>query len=225
MAPATFMLVIETMARQGTLVRAAIPDAGKIGLWCAAGAALLAPLAIHWHTRSSVPAARLLPILTISVLASVFGAALSMTTGQVGPTRLLGFATMLSILGWSQVYRECFRGDPLGCVSTRFTIALALLGLSNLAYACLRIAVGIRTDAPKPLTEPLAFMIFFDIVAGTASLLTARLRRTNSPYARSATITQTLLQVQHPILGTLVSLYWLLVLRKQELTPSGEQRS
>jgi len=219
-APAAYLLAVSMASQQGSLGGATLSGTAETAIWAAGGASLLAPFAIRRFLRSSERATRLLLILVLTVSASVFGCVLSFATGRVAPVRVLGVGSMLGILSWSGVYRECFRADPLERIVSRYTTVLIVFGAISLAFAAFRAALWDYAATPSGGSASSGFMIFIDTTVGVAALSTARLRKLGSAYAQSATRVLSWALLPIPLLGSLTSLYWIFAVRKRERSPS-----
>ncbi len=215
-APAIYVLTASMLSHQGSLGGANLSGNAEALIWAAGVASLLAPFAMSRFLRSSERATQLLQILVVAVTASIFGLVLSFTTGSLAPVRALGVASMLAILGWSWAYRECFRGNPLDHVATRYTTVLILLGAVCLTFASFRAALWGHAASSAGGPASSGFMIFIDATVGVAAFSTARLRKLGSAYARSATKVLSWALLPLPLLGTLTSLYWIFAVRKRE---------
>ncbi len=220
-APATYLLAVSMLSQQGSLGGAILPGTAESVIWAAGGAALVTPFAIRRLLHSSERALQLILILVVTVTASILGLVLSFTTGRVFPVRVLSVASMLGIVSWSYAYRECFRADPLEQAVPRYTTVLMVLGVVCLAFALFRAAVWNHPATSIGGAASSGFMIFIDTAVGVAALLTARLRRLGSAYARSATRVLSWALLPIPLIGTLTSLYWILAVRKREQLPSS----
>jgi hypothetical protein len=219
-APAIYLLTVSFLSQQGSLGGTMLPSTAEVVIWAAAGVALVAPFAIRRILHSSKPATQLLLILVVTVSGSVFGLVLSFTTGNITPIRVLSVASMLGILSWSYAYRECFRADPLEHAAPRYTTVLIALGVVCLAFAAFRAALWNHPSTSTGGTASTGYMIFIDTAVGVAALLTARLRKLGSAYARSATRVLSWALLPIPFLGTVTSLYWIFAVRKREQLPS-----
>jgi hypothetical protein len=215
-APAIYILTASTLSHQGSLGGVTLPAAAQAVIWAAGAISLLAPLAIPRLLRTAESSTQLILILVVTVAASVFGLVLTFATGHLAPVQMLSLASMLAILGWAWVFRECFRAQPLEYVAPRYTIVLILLAVVSLAFAALRGALWDQAD-PSP-TGPASsgFMIFIDAVVAAAALSTAQLRRLGSAYARPATQVLSWALLLIPLIGTLTALYWIFAVRKRE---------
>jgi hypothetical protein len=220
-APAIYVLTASMLNQQGHLVALGFSRTSEAIIWAAGGISLLAPFAIRRIIDSSNRTTQLLLILVVTVAASVFGFVLSFTTGRVAPVLILSVASMLALLGWSSVYRVCFRADPLEHAEPRYTIVLIALGAVCLAFAAFRAALWNHSATSSGGTTSSGFMIFIDTAVGVSALLTARLRKLGSVYARSATRVLSWALLSIPFLGTLTSLYWIFAVRKREQAPSS----
>ena len=220
-APPIYVLTVSMLNQQGSLGDAGLSRTSEAIIWAAGGISLVVPFAIRRIIDSSNRTTQLLLILVVTVTASVFGLVLSFTTGRVAPVRILGVASMLAILGWSFAYRESFRADPLEHVEPRYTIVLIVLGAVCLAFAAFRAALWNRPATSSVDTISSGFMIFVDTAVGVSALLTARLRKLGSSYARSTTRVLSWALLSIPLLGTLTSLYWIFAVRKREQVTSS----
>ena len=219
-APAIFVLLASLLNQQGSLGVATLSGTAETVIWTFAGASLLSPLVIRRFLRPSERATQLLLILVVTVAASVFGLVLGFTSGRLVAVQSLSLVSMLAVLGWSWVFRECFRASSLECVTFRYTTILIVLGVVFLAFAFLRAALWANTAASPSGPASTGFAIFVDTVVGIAALGTAWLRRVQSAYARSASQVLSWALLPIPLLGTLTSLYWIFAVRKREQLPA-----
>lgn len=222
-APPIYVLTASMLSQQGALAGEMISRATEIKFWSAGIACLLAPFAIPWLLRSSARSVQLLLALVVSVGASLLGFVLSFTTGRQAPVRALGVASMLAILGWAWGFRECFEAERIERIVPRYTNVLMLLGIIFLLSVVVRVAIGDRAVESAGGLASSEFMIFVDATVGISALSVARLRQLGSAYARPATQVLAWSLLGLPLLGTLVALYWLFAVRKQEqgITTSG----
>jgi hypothetical protein len=186
-APATYLLVTSLLVHQGELPSATIPRSAEIAIWCLGGSALLGPFAISRPMTASPASVRLLIALVVSVAASTMGLSLTLLTGSTAPMLILAPASMLAVLGWSWVYRACFRALPPLHVVSRYTALIVIVAALSLVWAALSVGFWQRTVDPDIGPGPEGFSVFFEASLGVAGLAVAHLRRRASPYARPAT--------------------------------------
>jgi hypothetical protein len=204
---------------QGKFIGATIPLSAEIVIWCAAAAVLLAPVFIARRLHFISDSARLLMGLIGSGIAAFIGVILTNITGDLIPIRILAPASMLAVLGWSWTHRACYQAEPISRVVSRYNNVLIFSGIFFLLWATVDVAFRKRTLEPEFGSSTTTFVIFINTFLGIAALTVARLRIGASRYARSATqVLSVALLISFP-LGSLVTLYWILGVRRRELGP------
>ncbi len=195
---------------------ATLPLPAEIVIWCAAAAALLAPLLVARRLRLITDSARLLMGLIGTGMASGIGATMTNLTGDPMPVRILAPVSMLAVLGWSWTHRACYRAEPLARVVSRYSNVLIFIGFFFLLWAAVDVAFRKRMLDPEFGSSTTTFVIFTKTFLGIAALVVARLRSTASHYARSATQVLSVAFLGFFPLGSLVGLYWVLRVRRRE---------